>query len=190
METGILITTILLVLFAILAVIDGFYLHIFKYKLHLQKDSKFEHLTHTIRAVIFPAILYAFFIKQNSLTVFYFGLVLVLMDILVLGIDAFVEKDSRAFMGGLPRWEYILHLFVNGFHFASLSVLLAMKLDFGPEGITFVPDISHYAYYDMLYFVSINLLPGAILLGLIHVITCFTATSIYWDRLRDKVVCC
>jgi hypothetical protein len=190
METGILITTILLVLFAILAVIDGFYLHIFKYKLHLQKDSKFEHLTHTIRAIIFPAIVYTLFIKQNSFSLFYVGIALILMDIFVLGIDAFVEKDSRAFMGGLPRWEYILHLFVNGFHFASLSVFFAIKLDFTAEGIKFVPDISQYAYYDIFYFVSINIMPGAILLGLIHVITSIPATTVYWDRLRDKVVCC
>lgn len=31
-------------------------------------------------------------------------------------------KDSRAFMGGLPRWEYIVHLLGNGFHFAAIAV--------------------------------------------------------------------
>lgn len=107
---GFLISTILLTSFAILAVIDGFYLHIFKYQLFNHPESKFEHLTHTIRAILFPLIVYFLFISQNCQTSFSLGILFVFLDIVVLGIDAYVEKDSRAFMGGLPRWEYILHL--------------------------------------------------------------------------------
>lgn len=53
---ALLISTILLAAFAVLAIIDGFYLHIFKYQLHNHPKSKFEHLTHTVRAVLFPLI--------------------------------------------------------------------------------------------------------------------------------------
>lgn len=113
---GLLITTTLLVLFAILAIFDGFYLHIFKYQLHNHSESKFEHLTHTLRAILFPLIVYYLFIKQDGSTSFFIGILFVILDLLILAIDAYVEKDSRVFMGGLPRWEYILHLFVNGFH--------------------------------------------------------------------------
>lgn len=71
METAIVITSISLILFSILALYDGFYLHIFKYKLHNQSESKAEHYTHTIRAVLFPAILYFLFLKQDCIMSFY-----------------------------------------------------------------------------------------------------------------------
>jgi hypothetical protein len=187
---GFLISTILLLTFALLAIIDGFYLHIFKYQLFNHKESKFEHLTHTIRAILFPLIVYFLFITQNCLTSFYLGILFVIIDIGVLGIDAFVEKDSRSFMGGLPRWEYILHLFVNGFHFASIAVFLAIKLTFAENGINVVQDLSYVKNFELFQFVAVNLLPGAIILALLHILTSINATSVYWNNLRTKITCC
>lgn len=187
---GFLISTILLLVFSLLAIIDGFYLHIFKYQLFNHKESKFEHLTHTVRAIIFPLISYFLFITQNCLTSFYIGVLFVVIDVIVLGVDAFVEKDSRSFMGGLPRWEYILHLFVNGFHFASIAIFFAMKLTFTENGIDIVQDLSNLENFGMFYFVAVNLLPGAVLLALLHILTSINATSVYWYRLRTKITCC
>lgn len=187
---GFLISTILLSAFALLAVIDGFYLHIFKYQLFNHEESRFEHLTHTIRSILFPLIVYFLFITQNCLTSMYLGVLFVLIDIIVLGIDAFVEKDSRSFMGGLPRWEYILHLFVNGFHFASIAVFLALKLTFTEGGIEVVQDLSGLKNFGLFRFVAINLLPGAIILALLHIVTSVTTTKVYWNNLRTKIVCC
>lgn len=187
---GFLISTILLLAFALLAILDGFYLHIFKYQLFNRKESEFEHLTHTIRAFLFPLIVYFLFIVQNSQTSFYLGILFVFIDIIVLGIDAFVEKESRLFMGGLPRWEYILHLFVNGFHFASISVFIALKLIFTANGIEVVPDLSSLKNFEMFQFVAVNLLPGASIMALIHLLTSINATKIYWNNLRKKITCC
>jgi hypothetical protein len=144
---GLLISSILLLAFAALAVIDGFYLHIFKYQLFNHPESKFEHATHTIRAILFPLIVYFLFVKQDSISSFYIGISLIIIDIIVLAIDAFSEKESRAFMGGLPQWEYILHLFVNGFHFASVAVFLAVKLYLTENGINIVHDLSLLPYF-------------------------------------------
>ena len=187
---SLLISTILLLLFAILAVIDGFYLHIFKYQLHNHEESKLEHLTHTIRAILFPLIVYFLFIIQNSTVGFFIGIFLLTVDIIILGIDAFSEKESRAFMGGLPRWEYILHLFVNGFHFGAIAVFLAVKLNLGATGISIVPDLSNMMNYDLFKFVADNLIPGAILIAVIHVMTSFNATRPIWNTLRSKISCC
>lgn len=185
-----LILTILLTAFALLAVIDGFYLHIFKYQLFNHMESKFEHLTHTIRAVLFPLIVYFLFINQNSQIGFYLGILFIIIDIIALGIDAFAEKDSRVFMGGLPRWEYILHLFVNGFHFSSIAVFLAIKLTFTENGIEIVQDLSSFKNFNLFQFVAINLIPGAILLAIFHILTSINATKIYWNILRMKITCC
>lgn len=186
---GLLISTILLLAFAILAIIDGFYLHIFKYQLFNHEESKFEHLTHTVRAILFPLIVYFLFITQNCLTSFYLGVLFVFIDILVLAIDAFVEKDSRSFMGGLPRWEYILHLFVNGFHFASLAVFFAFKLAITENGIEIIEDLSNIKNFKLFYLFALNLLPGAIILAFLHVFTSLKATKVYWNNLRSKIVC-
>lgn len=187
---GLLIATILLVLFAILAIIDGFYLHIFKYQLHNHAESKFEHLTHTIRAILFPLVVYFLFIKQDCITSFFIGITLVFLDLFILAIDAYVEKDSRAFMGGLPRWEYILHLFVNGFHFAAIAVFLVLKLDIIDNGIIIIPNLSNLSNFKLFEFVAISLLPGAIVLAIIHIMTSMNGTRIYWNTLRGKITCC
>ncbi len=48
---GFLVSSILLSALALLAIIDGFYLPIFKYQLFNHKESALEHLTHTIRTI-------------------------------------------------------------------------------------------------------------------------------------------
>ena len=187
---GLLISSILLLAFAVFAVIDGFYLHIFKYQLFNHPESKFEHATHTIRAILFPLIVYFLFVKQDSISSFYIGISLIIIDIIVLAIDAFSEKESRAFMGGLPQWEYILHLFVNGFLFASVAVFLAVKLYLTENGINIVQDLSLLPYFKLFNIIAINLIPGAILLALVHLATSFSKTTAYWNILRVRVTCC
>lgn len=128
METAFIILIILLIAYIVLAFFDGVFLHLYKYRLYEHKESKFEHLTHTIRAILFTSILISLFINIEENRLFLLGTALVAADIITLIIDAYVEKDSRQFMGGLPRWEYIIHLLVNGFHFASIAVFLVIKI--------------------------------------------------------------
>jgi hypothetical protein len=187
---GFLISAILLGAFAVLALIDGFYLHIFKYQLFNHKESASEHLTHAIRAVLFPLIVCFLFGAQNCPTCFFTGILLVVVDIIVLGIDAFVEKDSRKFMGGLPRWEYVLHLFVNGFHFASIAVFLALKLTLVEGRIEIIQDLSNLKNFEVFQYLARKLLPGSIILACLHIITSIPTTRVYWNNLRAKITCC
>lgn len=190
METAIIINTVLIILFSILAVYDGLYLHIFKYRLHNHTESRTEHFTHTLRAIFFPAILYFLFLQQDCQISFIIGIVAVILDLLVLGIDAYIEKDSRKFMGGLPRWEYILHLFVNGFHFASIAVFLSLKLKYGNDGIIIIPSIAEYQNSKLFHTVIGNLLPGATIIAIVHIFLCFSKTRLYWENLRQNIRCC
>lgn len=190
METAIIITTLLLILFSILAVYDGFYLHIFKYKLHNHPQSRAEHLTHTLRAVFFPVILYFLFLKQDSYISFIIGIAVVILDLVVLAVDAYIEKDSREFMGGLPRWEYILHLFVNGFHFSSIAVFLSLKLKYENDKIVIQPDLNTYQNYEIFNYIVINILPGAVIIAFLHLLLCVPKTRFFWNSLRDKIQCC
>lgn len=190
METAFILLTILLVLFALLGLYDGFYLHIFKYQLFNRKESSFEHLTHTIRALLFPAILYFLYLATNSTVSFYIGLTLVLIDVVVLGIDAFVENDSRKFMGGLPKWEYIVHLFVNGFHFAAIAVYLIVRFDARSGEIVYGHELEIIQNHELFKVVVMNLIPGGILMGLIHVWVAIPKTAVYWNNMRAKITCC
>ncbi len=184
------LATTLLILFALLGLYDGFYLHIFKYQLHNHSESRNEHITHTIRALLCPAILYFLYLQQNSPVCFYIGISLVILDIIVLGCDAYLEGDSRSWMGGLPRWEYILHLFVNGFHFAGVAVFLALKLQVVDAGISIQQNLSNYPGYHIFELVVKNILPGAVLIALLHILVIVPKSASVWNGWRSRITCC
>jgi hypothetical protein len=179
-----------LTLFGILGVIDGFYLHIWRFRLYEHAESRFEHFTHTLRVILFPLIVYCLFLNPNTTGFYQFGLFLVLVDIAVLTIDAYVEKDSRAFMGGLPRWEYILHLFANGFHFGAVLLFLALKFNVEPTGLaTRLIDFGSPAG-QLVHWLAINLLPGAVVIAALHILVIMPAGQRWWSAKRSLVTCC
>lgn len=190
MEILFYLVTACLILFMILATYDGFYLHIFKYSLFNRDESFFEHKTHTVRAVLFPLIVWFLFINETSLAGFLLGIVLVFLDLIVLGIDAYSEKQSRSFMGGLPKWEYIIHLFSNAFHFSAIVLVLALKLEIVGSSIVFVNNFSPSIAHDIFTFVSVNVIPGAIILALLHFILMLEKPRLIWNSYRTKITCC
>jgi len=103
-------------------------------------------------------------------------------------VDAYVEKDSRKFMGGLPRWEYIIHLLVNGFHFASIAVFLVIKINLTDNGITLQNSFQQYSNFHIFRTIALNLLPGAILIGLLHILVYIPKFNFYFKKVQFK--CC
>ncbi len=189
MEIAFITAVLLLAVFVLLALFDGLYLHLIRYKLFMHPESRNEHLSHTIRAILFPVIL-AFLYLGTTDTAFYIGLAVVALDILVLGADAYMEKDSRSFMGGLPRWEYILHLMVNGFHFASIAVYIVIKLRLQPNGIHVVHDFSNLPQYQLFTTIVKQLIPGGILMAMLHLFLLFPKPVHYYRLLTSKLKCC
>lgn len=179
-----------LLLFIALATYDGLYLHIFKYGLFNRKESIFEHQTHTIRAVLFPLIIWLLFINETNFIAFLMGIALVVLDLIVLGIDAYSEKESRSFMGGLPRWEYIVHLFANAFHFSAIVLVLALKLGFSGLSLTFVANTLASPAKELFHFVSLNVLPGAVVLALLHFLLMIGKPRLVWNTYRQRITCC
>lgn len=188
METAFIVAIVLLILFSLLAFFDGVYLHLFKYKLYEHQESKFEHLTHTFRAFLFVGILILMFINIENNSFFLTGLAFAIVDVIILGIDAYAEKDSRKFMGGLPRWEYIIHLFVNGFHFAGIAAVLILKIDFSDSGIILREGFYRFQNYEIFRLISLNILPGAILISLLHVLVYLPKFNSIISRIQLK--CC
>ena len=184
------LATASLILFMLLATYDGFYLHIWKYRLFDRAESLFEHKTHTARALLFPLIVWLLFIQETSLLAFITGITFVILDIVVLGIDAYHEKESRSFMGGLPTWEYIVHLFANAFHFAAIILVLAIRLDISESTLNFIYHFAASPAYNLFQFVSVNIIPGAIVLALLHFILMIEKPKNIWLNYRAKVTCC
>ncbi|MFK7812688.1 MAG: hypothetical protein AB8B59_09355 [Maribacter sp.] len=184
------LATASLVLFMILATYDGFYLHIFKYRLFDREESLFEHKTHTARAILFPLIVWMLFINEANFSLFVTGIVLVVLDIIVLGIDAYHEKESRSFMGGLPTWEYIVHLFANAFHFAAIILVLALRLDISDGALLFVDSIAGSEAHTLFQFIAANVIPGAIILAILHFVLMIEKPKAIWFNYRSKINCC
>jgi len=184
------LATLSLILFMVLATYDGFYLHIWKYRLFDRAESKFEHKTHTVRAILFPLIVWLLCIEETSFWAFATGLALVIIDIVVLGIDAYHEKESRSFMGGLPTWEYIVHLFANAFHFSAIILVLAIRLDIS-EGVLAFAELAPLSTAGSLFqWVSVNVIPGAIILAFLHLILILEKPKKIWLNYSVKVTCC
>lgn len=179
-----------LILFMVLATYDGFYLHIWKYRLFDRQESKFEHKTHTARAILFPLIVWLLFIQEASLLAFIIGIILVVVDMVILGIDAYDEKESRSFMGGLPTWEYVVHLFANAFHFTAIVIVLAIRLDIAEGVLVFRDIVSVSSASSLFQFVSVNVIPGAIILALLHFVLMLEKPKNIWLNYRAKVTCC
>ncbi len=184
------LATTSLVLFMLLATYDGFYLHIWKYRLFDRAESLFEHKTHTIRAILFPLIVWLLFINETNFSLFLTGIALVILDIVVLAIDAYHEKESRSFMGGLPKWEYIVHLFANAFHFSAIVLVLALRLDISAGTLLFVDTIATSQAHGLLQLIALNVIPGAIILALLHGILMIEKPKNIWLNYRTQITCC
>lgn len=190
MEVLFYLSSICLVLFMVLATYDGAYLHLWKFELFNRKESEFEHQTHTIRAVLFPLIVWFLFVKGSHFMSFVIGISLVLIDLIVLAVDAYSEKDSRKFMEGLPKWEYIIHLFSNTFHFAAIVLILAARLTILDTSVVFIDVIPESQGKTIFDFIAVNMIPGGIALALLHLALLTTKGKELWNAHRVKLTCC
>lgn len=139
--------------FALLSFLDGVVLHLVVERLPMRPDAALEHLLHTGRALLFPAILLAFFAARGPVAL---GWTLLAIDQLLEAWDMAVERKSRSHTGGLPSREYMLHgLLIT---LRTAAVAFAAMIHRGT-------DDTHAL--DAL--VSI-LVPGAILVAMAHVV--------------------
>lgn len=188
MSILLLASVLFLLVFMILALYDGIYLHLWKFELFRREESILEHKIHTIRAILFPIIVYFLFINTSKVG-FFLGIGFFLLDLIVLAYDAFVEEDSRRFMNGLPRWEYILHLFTNSFHFTAFILLIAAKLVWTNNVIAYSEHYLENEFFGYIHFVAINILPGSIILAIVHMALTTKSGHRLWFNLRSRASC-
>jgi hypothetical protein len=144
-----------LLAFAALSFVDGVVLHFFVERLPFRPGSRLEHALHTARAAIFAPLLLAFFDARASLAA---GLALLAVDLAFEVWDMLIERQSRAFSGGLRTREYALHGVLVALHTAAVAFTLVARL--GPSR-TSTP-LSLAAVTGWLW-------PGSVLVALAHV---------------------
>jgi hypothetical protein len=118
-------STIVLILFSLVAAIDGTYYHLKKNRLYQWQESLFEHLLHTIRAFLIIPTLWLLYINPAQGLWLYVALALVVIDLIVMVADTLIEYQSRAHLGGLSRGEYTVHLISNSLHMIAIALAFA-----------------------------------------------------------------
>lgn len=106
---------------------DGLYLHLWKYRLHARSQTRLEHIAHTGRALLLPAVLYVALLGTGIPLVTRIGWLITLAAAdWAIGIwDALLERRSRQGLGGLPHHEYLVHLIATGVHSGAEALSIA-----------------------------------------------------------------
>lgn len=146
--------------FALLSLYDGVVVHFFIERLPFRKTARFEHGLHTARALVFPAILVTFFADRGPRSL---GFALLAIDQALELWDVAVERRSRAHSAGLRSSEAVVH--------GVLTTLRAAAIAFT---IVIGREQRHANPLDALV---AFLLPGAMLVALVHVILALPAAT-------------
>jgi len=93
-------------------------------------------------------------------------------------------------MNGLPQWEYILHLFANSFHFAAIILIIAARTTITGDGIFYSTEFMQHSSFETVQFIAVNIIPGAIILGLIHLFLSFDFGRRLYNSNRLRITCC
>jgi hypothetical protein len=118
---------VLLLLFLAVGAIDGIYFHLKKYQLFAHKESRTEHLLHSIRALLLvPTILFLYVVASQGWQL-YLALGLVIIDLVVMVADVLIEYKSRASLGGLTSAEYTVHMVANSLHMMAITLAFASR---------------------------------------------------------------
>ncbi len=172
----IIASTVCLVVFGILAIVDGVYYHDIKYKLYQDKESILEHIYHTIRAVMFPIMMYCLFAHDFGGELMIVGIGAVSIDFIMLIFDVKEEGRSRNRYGGLSNGEYMNHVFANTFHFVAIALILAAK---PVEAWTFTHSFElTRSYPEITLWLGRAFVTGGVIAALLH----FWQWSQYFSR--------
>lgn len=159
------LSAILMLLFAALSMVDGLYLHLYRFKLHARPESRREHIIHGIRGLLLIPTLLFVLSGTTSGFLLWLGVGFVLLDVAVTVADVVEERGSRNFQGGLPPHELVLHVALTVLHLGAIVASLAAR----PAGAWLGTTDAHVAAAGMAEMVAVQgLLGGTVLVTLLH----------------------
>lgn len=176
----------ILLAFLFLSAFDGIYYHLWKFRLQEREDSKFEHITHTLRALLFvPTIILVYWVGLQSY-ILWLALVILVFDLMTEVLDVLNENASRATLGGLPSNEYLVHITLTTLRVAALTLAFAaLPTDawhLNTEISVEVPELSKL--------LALQVLPGAVLVAGLHLDLIFDPMFVTRVETVLKEKCC
>ena len=166
MDHRIVLAVVLISTSAVFATADGVYLHLYKYRLFARADSRTEHWTHSIRALMFGPIVYLLFAHPYAGVVLWATLGLVVVDFGVQSWDVLVERGSRATLGGLTPVEYWIHVAAITTHVAAVTLILVTRPD-GAWSLS-AGTVAPGPWPSLAHWTALAIAPGAVGLGVLH----------------------
>lgn len=161
------VASALIAAYTVLAIIDGLYLHLWKYRLHTRRESIYEHKLHTLRAILFPVVLYLLIAKNFGGILLWIGVLVGVIDLIIGAKDVFAEKNSRKELGGLSSFEYFLHVCANSIHVTYLTLIVIAK---PVSAWSFSsPMLLPEPYPSVMSTVFVLMVPGAVVGAVLHV---------------------
>lgn len=106
---------LLAVLAAPIGAIDVLYFHIWQFRLYEAPTARAETLVHVVRGLNFSAAVFVLANCQTAGGAFWSVGALLMLDVGVNVVDVLLEPRSRAPFGGIPRFEYLLHILGSTF---------------------------------------------------------------------------
>ena len=107
------VATYLLLILGVCGAIDILLYHSVSHGIRTHPDSRQELIVHSLRGPTYATL---FVLVPNfALHGAFFWLLMALfaVDIVISIWDFMIERDSRAFLGGLPSGEYVLHMIIG-----------------------------------------------------------------------------
>ncbi len=119
--------TVFLMIFGMVAAVDGLYLHLWKYRLYARPESRREHKLHTAQGALFVPVVFFLFYGDFGGAALWAGVLFLAAEQVVEIMDVLDERDSRASLGGLSSTEYALHAVAITARTAAVALALAAK---------------------------------------------------------------
>lgn len=166
MEGRIVAACVLIELFALVAMADGVYYHLYKFRLFARPESIREHFTHTVHALLFGPIVLLLFAANYGGSLLWLAVGIIAVDFFNEGWDILIEKDSRASLGGLPPLEYLIHAVAITLRTGAIALVLSAKP--ATAWSLSSPVVLPAAYPEIATITAWLVIPGAALFGVLH----------------------
>ena len=180
------ISSWVLLVFIALSFFDGVYYHIWKFRLQERTDSQFEHITHTVRAVLFVPTLFLIYGMGVQGTLVWGLFAVLTLDLIAEIFDVLNEKSSRSKIGGLPSTEYLAHIFLTSLRVTALALAFAAL----PKTAWQTGSSTHLVLPEISKLVVDLTLPGAIIIAFLHIYLIFDAHFISRTEKLIRSYCC
>jgi len=158
---------ILFILFTLIASIDAFYFHFYRFRLHTRPECRREHLLHTLNACLLPFAAGPLLIGQASGAWLWLALIANLATFGIESLDVLGEAESRKNLGGLPPAEYWMHFTMSGLRWAWVSLAVAsIPVERWTAGSGWILEIN-----PALSMLTLLILLGSLPIGALHLYT-------------------